>query len=71
MKKVDVDGIEIRDNPIGGGTELCQNVCFRYRTARHGCLIAKTMKMTTCFDEKRQNRLQTAKLTGKVVKMVF
>ena len=31
-----VDGIEIGDNPIGGGAERCPNVCFCYRKARNG-----------------------------------
>ena len=45
--KVDVDGIEIRENPIGRGAELCQNVCFCRRTPRKVCFLTKTIKMTT------------------------
>ena len=31
-----VDGIEIGDNPIGGGAEGCSNVCSGYWKARNG-----------------------------------
>ena len=78
MEKNDAHGIDICENRTGGGAELCQNVCPCYRTVKHGCFIAKTMKMTTCFRPKRPNRanlhnLLTSRKNGllKVVRTIF
>ena len=38
-----------RDFPMVEGAELCQNVCFCYRTARNGFFLSNTIALSILF----------------------